>query len=170
MNKHLHLALAATFALGMVAHAPPAEARNICKIIDVFRDASDCERRCREIMNTPAKERVAKWWNTSFYPHDVTETPWQIFSCKVTPSPEFQGACRMTFCGPVHDVYEPLRKKSPRIAQPQPKPKVGPPGPGLLERDQGGFTRQAPSAIGTPLRSGAPSGGGSAPAAGGGLR
>ena len=148
MRKKLRPAIVAVLALGAAIHASPVEARTICRIIDMLGDTSDCARRCREIKSTPAAERVARWWWTSFYPHQVWQTPKQITSCKVTRGPELQGACRVTFCGPVYDPYKPKTSRSLRVTRPTP---ASPLQPGLLEGDRG-FERQPPAPTGTPIR------------------
>jgi hypothetical protein len=175
-------ALASTMTLlAVVAIAGEAAAKSDCRSVDFGgRDVNYCREVCR---TTPLNDWLARWDQRPerpssppgvrpehpSQPASASPKPFRITSCKASAT---AGGCRITACGPVLTPYDVLRTRNTDAIDNRvltPKPKVGPPGPGLVESDQGGFVRQAPSAIGTPLRSGAPSGGGSPPA-GGGLR
>jgi hypothetical protein len=174
--------LGSTIALfAVVAIAGEAAAKSDCRSVEFGgRDVSYCQEVCRTV---PLNDWLARWDQRPRRPPSppgvrpehppeparAGPRPLRITSCKASAT---AGGCRITACGPVPTRYDVLRTRNTdaignRVLTP--KPKVGPPGPGLMEADQGGFVRQAPSATGTPLKSGAPSGGGS-PAGGGGLR
>jgi hypothetical protein len=151
MWKKHRLAMAAIFALGVGTQALPAQARFVCIVTDQPRS---CEGNCRWLLDKPDASEVSFWLAlaTNGAYGSVNKFPYPISSCKVTPSAKAPGWCRMTICGHMEDLYTP-RRPLQRVTQPTPKPKVGPPGPGLLEGD-GGFTRQGPAATGTPLGTG----------------
>jgi hypothetical protein len=129
----------------------------VCKMLDTFQPLSTCQQMCDQTkladwINPGSTSQEGGWltWDRINYPHNVTERPYKITSCKATPSPEFAGACRVTICGPVLGPEDPKRSRASRkVSTPIPAPKIGPPLPGLLESDVGGV-RQGPSVTGTP--------------------
>ena len=98
----------------------------------------------------------------------------KLTSCQASQGSS-SDSCVVTVCGVMTTPFAPKPHHNAggllRVTQPTPKPKVGPPAPGLLapgllESDTG-FVRQGPSATGTPAGTG---GGARAPADGSRLR
>jgi hypothetical protein len=82
-----------------------------------------------------------------------------ITSCTPVPSPNGADLCRVKLCGPADEMTRQKARKARNLDTDRyivPAPRIGPPQPGLLERDSG-FTRQAPGSVGTSLGTGAPS-------------
>jgi hypothetical protein len=161
----------AVLVVAAAAFAAPARAGLICRTITMTHPVGeyDCESLCQTILRP---ERTAAWrsgwWNVarpggsqfvsgpvSGAPREIGRPPRDIASCKATVSTVTNlvvGPCTMTICGPASVRHNP-RKKPPDLDLSRynvPARRVGPPSPGLLETD-GGFARQGPSAIGTPM-------------------
>jgi hypothetical protein len=89
-------------------------------------------------------------------PHTVMK---KITSCRVDPGITDSSDCVVTICGVVDAPFRTRSVNPPRVTQPAPKPKPGPPAArllegGPLESGSGGLLRQGPAATGTPIGTG----------------
>ena len=157
---------------GLVA---PARAGQICRTITMTHPrgpfGNDCVELCQTILRPGQTNGRKGWWNlaagsgqfvsgpVSGAPGDINNAPTDITSCNATVSiiaaSGIVGACTLTMCGPTASVGR--KKPRPNLDLSRytiPIPHIGPVSPGLLESD-GGFSRQGPSAVGTPLGAGA---------------
>jgi len=156
------LASLTAIALSAVPGAIDAVAREevVCNEVYLFDTKADCVSACAR-----RYAELAKDFLESFVL--VKNKPKKVVSCTVEKydsgkNPDSQWAvpyCAVKVCGVLY-VRTPL--ENARIPGPDfsrytraPAPRIGPPAPGLLEGDSG-FSRNAPSATGTPI---APSGG-----------
>jgi hypothetical protein len=143
MRNRFAAAAIAALVLG-VASPPGANGQTVCKTVHLGGPAGECRQRCGEIMGTPPRERVARWWTPWLFFGDPA-TPSRIASCKATSDATFWGSCRITICGPA---------ATPRRAS---RPAMSPFSPGLLAPVPT-FPQQPPSQLGPPFGS---TGGGS---------